>query len=379
VTVLLAGGGTAGHVVPALAIADALVAGGMAKRDVMLAGSTTGQEQSLVPLRGYALISQPLVNLRRRPNGISDIASWAWRGFRAVTSLLRATMVMWKRFGGTDHRPDVVVSVGGYASVPAVLAARLRQIPIVVVSYDAHAGLASRVSARLAKVSAVAFSTSTLPRRIVTGAPVRADVLAIDRVADRSVARSALGVPDDVFMVVAVGGSLGAGKINDVMIEVAQRWSGRDDVFIRHIVGQRNADVVQAVGSHHQVVAFEADMDKCYGAADVLVARAGAATVAEIGAVGVASVLVPWSGAAGNHQEANARSLSDGGGAELLTDEACSADAVEAILQRWQHDRSDLDAVAQRARQLGHRNGAATIAALIVDVARGHALVGLSS
>jgi UDP-N-acetylglucosamine--N-acetylmuramyl-(pentapeptide) pyrophosphoryl-undecaprenol N-acetylglucosamine transferase len=365
---MLAGGGTAGHVVPALAIADALVARGLSRNDIVMAGSSSGQETVLVPLRGYTLMTQSLVNLRRRPNGLRDTVSWGWRACRAVTSLMMATASMGRRFGDRSARPGVVVSVGGYASVPAVVAARLRRIPIVVVSYDAVPGAASRWSARVATVSAVAFATSTLPRRIVTGAPVRAEVLAVDRARDRNAARAALDIPEDCFVVVSVGGSLGAGIINDVMTQLARQWAGRPDVFIHHIVGQRNADSVVSQGPHHRVVAFESQMEQCYAAADCLVARAGAATIAEIGAVGIASVVVPWSGAAGNHQMANARSLSDGGGAILVTDEHCTVERVGAVLEQWNDDPAIADAIALQARQLGHRDGAERIAGLIDDV-----------
>jgi UDP-N-acetylglucosamine--N-acetylmuramyl-(pentapeptide) pyrophosphoryl-undecaprenol N-acetylglucosamine transferase len=382
--VMLAGGGTAGHVVPALAIADALVARGWAHDAIVMAGSSTGQETVLVPERGYALITQPLVNLRRRPNGVGDVPSWAWRAVRAVTSLVAATATMWRRFAPRQSkelggRPSVVVSVGGYASVPAVVAARLRRIPIVVVSYDAVPGAASRWSARVATVSAVAFSTSTLARRVVTGAPVRAEVLAVDRVRDRAAARVALAMPADGFVVVSVGGSLGAGIINEVMTQLAHQWSGRDDVFIHHIVGQRNAGTVVSQGSHHQVVPFESRMDLCYAAADCLVARAGAATIAEIGAVGIASIVVPWSGAANNHQAANAASLSNDGGAILVTDEQCTALRIGDVLQQWQNDPAAADAIGRQAGHLGHRDGAPRIAGLIDDVVNGRPIESISS
>jgi UDP-N-acetylglucosamine--N-acetylmuramyl-(pentapeptide) pyrophosphoryl-undecaprenol N-acetylglucosamine transferase len=366
--VALAGGGTGGHVFAALAVADALVDAGRPRDRVVFVGSRTGQEARLVPEQGYDLVADQLINLRRRPEGLADVPRWIARGVRSVISLAVATAARVRSFGA--DRPGVVVSVGGYASVPSVVAAWLRRIPIVVVSYDAVPGLASRLTARVAARCAVAFSTSTLPKRIVTGAPVRADVLAVDRHRDRDAARAALGLARETFVVVAVGGSLGAGKINDVMSELATRWATDPGIEVRHIVGARNAEQIRSVGPRHHVVAFEHRMPDCYAAADMVVARAGASTVAEIGAVGIASVLVPWSGAAGDHQTVNARALSNDGGAVLLSDADCSPDRVDAIVQQWRHDRQALAEVAAQATALGRRDGAAAIARLVEECIR---------
>lgn len=362
-TIVLAGGGTAGHVLPAVAIARALVDQGLDADRVRFLGARSGMEATLVPQAGFELSTLTLRNFRRslHPRNLLAAANLVAGIGRAVGRLRR-----W--------HSAVVVSVGGYASVPGVVAARILRRPVVVVSYDAVPGAASRLAAKVASASAVAFSTSTLPRKVITGAPVRAEILAVDRARDRDRARTELGLPLDRFVVASVGGSLGSGKINDVMDEIVRRWATRRDLAVRQVIGARNDDGRRVSrdghdGLVHQVVAFEDRMDLLYAACDLLVARAGAATVAEVGAVGVPSVLVPWPGAVGDHQRHNARSLSDHGGALLVDDTELDAAWLDATVTRLQSHPDELAAVGATARAHGHRDGAAAIATLVARTA----------
>lgn len=356
---VLAGGGTAGHVLPAVAIARALVEQGCPAEQIHFIGAAAGMEATMVPAAGFELSPLRLRNFRRsaHPRNLLAAANLLAGVVRSISRLRR-----WQA--------AVVVSVGGYASVPAVVAARVLRRPVVVVSYDAVPGLASRLAARVAAACAVAFETSTLPRRTVTGAPVRAEVLAMDRTRDRRSARQALGLDPDRFVVASVGGSLGSGKINDVMDEAVELWRDRRDLAVRQVIGARNDDGRRVGRDGHdglqrQVVAFEDQMELLLVACDVLVARAGAATVAEIGAIGVPSVLVPWPGAAGDHQRANARSLSDHGGALLVDDTRLDAAWLVDQVDRFVADPTQLDDLAEAARRSGHRDGAANIATLV--------------
>jgi len=234
--------------------------------------------------------------------------------------------------------PAVVVSVGGYASVPAVAAARMRRVPILVVSYDAVPGRASRLAARMATASAVAFESSPLPRKVVTGAPLRPEILATEPARDQPRARAVLGLPADRFTLLVVGGSLGSGALND-----------------------------------YQPLAFETRMDLSYAAADLVVARAGATTVAELAALGVPSILVPWPLASEDHQTANARALADAGGAVLITESQFDADRLATEVERLQRDPAALQAMARGARSVGRRGAAAAIARLAEELAAGEA------
>lgn len=361
--VVIAGGGTAGHVLPGLAVAEALVRAGVDRADVHIVGAAKGMEARLVPPSGFPLTLYELRNFPRRPT-FAHVGAAA----RLVVALVRA--------GGLLRRlrPAAVLSVGGYASVPTVLAARLRRVPVVALSYDARPGLASKLAARLAVASAVAFPDSALPRPVVTGAPLRDAIVATEPERDRAAARVALGLPPDRLVVGVVGGSLGSRALVTATAALAERWAGRTDLAVRLVTGARNGEAApppadDPSGLVVQVVPFEDHMEHLYAAVDVLVARAGATTVAEVAALGVPTVLVPWPLAAEDHQSANARWLADVGGALVLTDDelpARLAPTVERLLDSV-GDRTRLGAAA---RTVGRRDAADAVAALVLKVSR---------
>ena len=304
----MTGGGTAGHVLPALAVAGALTAAGHAPETIHYVGCTRGIETRLLPETEYPHTFFDVVGFQRSLSRRNlAFVPKMWRARREAIALLRAL------------EPKVVVSVGGYASMPAVFAARKLGVPVVVVSYDFVPGRASQLSARSAAACAVAFDDSPLPNATVTGAPVRQEILAVDRDADRDAARRRLGVPGDRFLVAVMGGSLGSGVLNGAISTYA--LASRDDpaLAIRHVAGERFVERIQVVepagdsGVLHQVVGFEDDMASVYAAADLLVGRGGASTVHEVAVTGIPSILIPWSGAADDHQTDNVRWLSDVG------------------------------------------------------------------
>ncbi len=222
----------------------------------------------------------------------------------AVAGLLWATLTETARLA--RHRPRVVVSVGGYAAVPGGVAAAVLRVPLVLVNVDAVPGLAHRVLGRFAAASAVAFPDTPLPRAVVTGAPVRDEVRAVDRTPTAvAEARGQLGLPPDRPVVGVFGGSLGARSINRAASGLARRWAGRADRSLYHVTGRRDwdamggADAGTAGGLCLRLVPFEPRMDLLYQAADVVVCRAGAITVAELAVAGVPAVLVPLPGSAG--------------------------------------------------------------------------------
>jgi UDP-N-acetylglucosamine--N-acetylmuramyl-(pentapeptide) pyrophosphoryl-undecaprenol N-acetylglucosamine transferase len=364
---VIAGGGTAGHVLPGLAVAEALVAAGHHRSSLRYAGAARGMEADLVPPSGLQSIlldlqgfqrQATLTNLRRNAVATVQLAGALARAFRLLGRL----------------RPRVVVSVGGYASVPWVVGARLRRTPVVVVSYDAVPGLASRLAARFATHCAVAFATSTLPRKVVTGAPVREAVLAIEPERDRAGARTQLGLPAARFTVLVVGGSLGAGFLNGLTRAFVARHRDRGDLAVRHVVGNRNWDDGWAAldggdGIVYQPVRYEDRMDLAYAATDLVVARAGATTVAELAAVGLPAVLVPWPLAADDHQTANARVLADAGGAVLVPEAEMTPERLAAEVDRLQRDSDRRSAMAANARSVARRDAASAIVALVEQAA----------
>jgi UDP-N-acetylglucosamine--N-acetylmuramyl-(pentapeptide) pyrophosphoryl-undecaprenol N-acetylglucosamine transferase len=362
---LITGGGTAGHVLPALAVAEALVDRGHPLADLHYVGAQRGIETRLVPPTGLPHAFLDVVGVQRRLDRSNlGFGPKLRRAIRDATTLLRT------------RRPRVVVSVGGYASLPAVLAARRLRIPIVVVSYDRRPGRASQLAARFAVTSAVAFPGSGLPRARLTGAPLRRAVLEVDPARDRAAAREALALPPDRFVVLAAGGSLGSAVLNDAVRGFAALSAERRDLAVRHVVGERflTDDATAAAGRArdgilYTVVGYEERMPQAYAAADVVVARAGASTVAELAAIGVPSILVPWPGAAADHQTDNARSLAAVGAAVLLPESQLTPDRLAREIEHLRADPSTLPAMAAAARSAGEIHHSGRLALLIEEVA----------
>ena len=357
---VVTGGGTSGHVLPALAVADALVAAGHEPSTIRYLGARRGVETRLLPDTPYPHEFLDVVGLQRRlARANLGFVPKMVRSSRTATALLRS----W--------RPQVVVSVGGYASMPAVFAARRLGIPVVVVSYDRTPGRASRLSARFAAACAVAFEHSPLPRAEVTGAPVRQVILAVDRSSDeqRRAARQRLGIDADRFMVAVMGGSLGSGVLNEAIARHLAAHRDDAQLAVRQITGERFADAVEPVEGAvvHQVVAYEADMAAVYQACDVLIGRGGASTVHEVAVTGTPAILVPWAASADDHQTDNVRWLSDVGAAILLPER--DLDRLDAVLEELRGDPNRRGALAASALRRGevHRSGA--LAGLIEQVA----------
>lgn len=326
---VIAGGGTGGHAVPALAIGRALVSLGHSQSSIRFIGSTRGVENRLVPPAGFELTALPGRGISRRIS-ITNVAA----AIGLLAACGRAVVLMGKL------RPAVVVTVGGWASAATAAAAVLWRIPLVVAEQNAVPGLANRLAGRFAAACAVSFDGTPLPRAVVTGNPVRSEIVEADTSpAGRTSARASLGIPADRTVVAAVGGSLGARHINEVVFSLASRWSERTDVCIRHVVGSRDYPdfsarpfEAPAGGLVYQQVEFEDRMDLLLAAADVGVQRAGASTVAELAVIGLPCVLVPLPGAPGDHQTENARKLSEAGAAVLIPDAELDVNRLERDL-----------------------------------------------
>jgi len=359
---VVTGGGTSGHVLPALAVADALVAAGHHPETILYVGAQRGVETTMLPETPFPHTFFDVVGLQR---------SITRRNIGFVPKMASSTRAAIKMF--REDRPRVVVSVGGYASMPAVFAARKLKIPIVVVSYDRTPGRASRLAARSATASAVAFENSPLPRATVTGAPIRQAILDVERSADsRNAARRLLAIPEDRFMIAVMGGSLGSGVLNEAIAKYVTAHELDSQLAVRQIVGERFVDQIdplEPVGSGilHQVIAYESDMPTVYEACDLLVGRGGASTVHEVAVTGVPAVLVPWAGSTDNHQTDNVNWLVEVDGAVAVTEDKLEdlPDAIEQLRQNVTL-RSALS-MAAADRGMVHRTGA--LAALVERVA----------
>lgn len=364
---VVAGGGTAGHVLPALAAVRALIARGHPPASIHFVGSARGLEARLVPEAGLPLTLLPGRGIARRLTAANA---------GAVVGLARAVaraLVLVARM-----RPAVVLSVGGYASVPCSAAAAALRVPLVVHEQNAVPGLANRLAGRVARASAVSFPGTRLPRAVLTGNPVRPEVLAVDRSpAGRASARAALGLPGDHVVVAVFGGSLGARRINEVTARLVRAWEDRAGVAVRHVVGSRDwAAAAHSLpsppegGLVYQAVEYEERMPLLLAAADVCVCRAGGTTVAELSALGVPAVLVPFPAAPNDHQTANAAALVSAGAAVLVPDAELTPERLAAELEPLLADPARLAAMGEAARRLGRPDAAERVAALVEEHAR---------
>lgn len=366
---VVAGGGTGGHLMPALAVARALAEGRPAGA-VELVGSRRGLDAELLEGAGLPVTLLPGRGIARRRDPRSLLANAAAVAATSWALVLALALVL-------RRRPRVVVSVGGYASVPLSLAAWLLSVPVVLVNVDARPGAANRLVGRFARATAVAFPGTPLRRALVTGAPLRPEIVRSARPGpeEKAAARHLLGLPQGRRVVAAVGGSLGARRLNEAVVGLARRWAGRQDVSLYHVVGRRDfawarCQEQPAGPLWYRQVEFEGHMAQFYVAADVVVCRAGAITVAELAVVGVASVLVPLPGAPGDHQWANAAVLAGAGAAVVVDDAHCDAEHLDDELAKLLDDPGRLSAMAEAAASLGRPDALQAVTSLVEAHAR---------
>ncbi|EYR62829.1 UDP-diphospho-muramoylpentapeptide beta-N-acetylglucosaminyltransferase [Actinotalea ferrariae CF5-4] len=372
-SVLLAGGGTAGHVNPLLAVADEL-----RHRDdrtgIVVLGTAEGLEADLVPAHGYELVTVPRVPFPRRPT-----ADW----FRFPSRLRDAVDAADAAIETSGAR--VVVGFGGYVATPAYLAARRRGVPVVVHEQNARPGLANRLGARWAAAVAVTFPGTPLRNAQVTGLPLRPDVLALaegraaDPVGERERAAAELGLDPDLPTLLVTGGSLGARSLNEAVSGAAADLL-RAGVQVLHLTGRDKAEPVRAAvaqaaragltaqAGRYQVREYLTRMHLALAVADLVVARAGAGTVSELAALGIPAVYVPLPIGNGE-QRLNARPVVDAGGGLLVADAEMTADRVRDDVLPLVTDAGRLAEMAQAAASVGVVDAAARVADLIEDVA----------
>ncbi len=382
-TVLIAAGGTGGHVFPGLATAAALRA---ARPDLTIefVGTADRLESTLVPQAGWTLHTVPAMALARK----------------ASPAALRIPFVV----GGAVRRVrrliadrDVVAAVGfgGYTSVPLALAARLTRTPLVVHEQNAVPGVANRVAARMAAAVAVSFDEAADAfggvRTELTGNPVRPDLLGegedmqAARLGLRTEALQTFGLDPDRRTLLVFGGSQGALRINTAVTGSATAWARPGDLQILHAAGRRTHDDTRAAwvragvdpdgdarpdGLKVVCTAFIDRMDLAYAAADVVVCRAGASSIAELTALAIPAVLVPYPHATADHQTANARAVERAGGAVVLADDATDTASLVAAAQPLLTDDDRHATMTRGSAAFGRPDAAADLAALVLELAR---------
>ncbi|MBT0565261.1 undecaprenyldiphospho-muramoylpentapeptide beta-N-acetylglucosaminyltransferase [Williamsia sp. CHRR-6] len=361
-SVVVAGGGTAGHIEPALAVADAV---GLLEPDARITalGTERGLERTLVPERGYRLAMIPPVPLPRKVN--RDLFSVPFRLLRSV----RATRAVLAEVGA-----DVVIGFGGYVALPAYLAARLRlapgaRIPVVIHEANASAGVANRIGARMADTVLAAVDGSGIEATVV-GIPVRGSLTGLDRGALRAQARHYFGLDPDAPTLLAFGGSQGARTINTAVADAAGAL-GAAGIGVLHAHGPKNSIVVDspAGAPPYVAVGYLKRMDLAYAAADLVICRSGAMTVAEISATGLPAVYVPLPHGNGE-QRLNAVPVVSAGGGILLDDSELTAQWVADTIPTLLSDAEHLSQMSLAAASVGHRDAAAAVAQAGLELAR---------
>ena len=367
---LIAGGGTGGHIYPALSIADEI------KRldpsaEFLFVGTGHGLEAELVPRAGYALKTIQLYGFQRHLSG-RNIRNL----FLLGKSLWDVKKILW------EFRPDVAVGTGGYVCGPVLLAAAFTGIPTLIQEQNAFPGVTNRILGRIVDVVALGYEEAALKIRVrkarvvVTGNPVRVDLLSEDREA----ACRHFGFQAEIPTVLITGGSQGAQSINQAALTVHRRFAGNKDVQILHITGQTDYNKIISIltseglvgneaGAGRMIVPYLHEMPKALAVSDLAVSRAGAIGLAELTILGIPAVLVPYPYASENHQEINARFLEKNGAAVVIRDTELTGDLLYNMLRSLIFDEMRLRSMSVAAIRMSHPGAASAIASLTVELA----------
>jgi UDP-N-acetylglucosamine--N-acetylmuramyl-(pentapeptide) pyrophosphoryl-undecaprenol N-acetylglucosamine transferase len=349
-TILIMAGGTGGHIYPGLAVADALRAEGW---NVVWLGAPDSMEAELVPRHGYPVAWVNFSGVRGK--GVLRLLTLPFTLLRALGQSADAIF---------RHRPDVVLGMGGYITMPGGLMAGFLRRPLVIHEQNSIAGLSNKLLAKLSTRVLSGFP-DVLKGTQWCGNPVRADIAALPAPQERFAGRSGK------LNVLVVGGSLGAQALNETLPKALALLNVSERPHVLHQTGKKNFGAVQKLyaqsGVSADIRAFLDDMANQYAKADVVICRAGALTVAELAAAGVASILIPFPFAVDDHQTHNARFLSEHGAAVLLPQKELSAEGLAQLLRGL--SREKLLAMAQAARSLAKPDATRQVAQVCMAVA----------
>ncbi len=354
--ILIMAGGTGGHIYPALAVAECLRQKGI---PLLWLGTKQGLEAELVPQQGYQLLTINISGLRG--NGVMR---WLSAPVSICMAIVQSVVVL------MNHRPGVVLGMGGFASGPGGVAAWLLRIPLCIHEQNAVAGLTNRLLKPLARRVMQAFphTFTSSNKTSVTGNPVRQEIIAIEMPEQRFSERS-----DNVLRILVVGGSLGAKGLNEVVPTALAVLGAEINYQLKHQTGQKHLDASKAIYKSLNLPvepqAYIDDMAAEYAWADIVICRSGAMTVAEIAAAGVAAILVPYPYAVDDHQTANAHYLSDAGAAILMQETELNAQALARLLKDFSQNRDKLLQMASISRSLAMPEATQQVADICMEVA----------
>ena len=362
--VVLTGGGTAGHINPALALAEVLVERGV---DVRFAGTPNGREADLVPAAGIPFTPFEASGFNRNH----------------PTSIVRAVYLMEKGVGAAGHwfdeiNPDVVVGFGGYVSLAIGRAAEKRGIPVVIHEQNSVMGMANKNLAKKANAVCLTYAhaapaVSDQSKVVVTGNPVRRAVFQ----ATREEGREEFNIPSEARMLLVTGGSLGARHLNQAMAALKDDLLAFDDLYIVHVTGPKELEAVQEdlsltdqEAARWQVLGYTNSMGKAMAAADAIVSRAGASSLAEISARALPALLVPFPYATEDHQTTNARAAVEAGCAFMVADADVEGPEFKEQLLRLVQDADLRASMREAARAQKTADAAQALADIVMDLAR---------
>ncbi|MDO4442641.1 MAG: undecaprenyldiphospho-muramoylpentapeptide beta-N-acetylglucosaminyltransferase [Slackia sp.] len=361
--IVLSGGGTAGHINPALALADELCERG---HEVCFAGTPTGVEARLVAQAGIEFVPFEAAGFdRQKP--------WTLITSTARLAASAAKAKRWMK----DCKPDAVVGFGGYVCIPVGLAAASLHVPLVMHEQNSVMGMANKFLGKKAAAVALTYEEAgkdiaDASKVVLTGNPVRSSVLR----ATRSQGRAMLGVPDDAVMLLVFGGSLGARHINKAVAALKEKLLSRDDLYVVHISGPKEYDAVKeelALSDEEEkrwkLMAYQDRMAETLAAADCAISRAGATSLAEISAIGLPALLVPFPFAAEDHQTTNARAYVASGAAFMQRDDELDDASFERKLFSLIDDASVRERMRTAAAGFKTQDAAANLADVVCRVA----------
>ena len=351
-TLMIMAGGTGGHVYPAMAVADYLQAQGW---KIVWLCTQGGMENRLIEGKGYGKAMMTMQGVRGK-----GLLGWLLLPLtltKAFTQSLKALR---------QHQPNVVLGMGGFAAFPGGLMAKLLGVPLVVHEQNSVAGLTNKVLAKIANRVLTAFPAAFAEKAVLLGNPVRADITALATPEVRFTSHTG------ALRLLVVGGSLGAAALNNVIPKALALLPAGERPQVVHQAGVKHIDALnieyQQVGVVADTRAFIDDMAIMYAWADFVICRSGALTVAEVSAVGLGSLMVPFPFAVDDHQTTNAAYLAEAGAAMLVQQKELSADKLAKLLSELSREKC-LD-MAQKARALGMPEATADVAAICVEVAR---------
>lgn len=349
-------GGTGGHIYPALAVADNLKEKGF---ELFWLGTNKGLEARVVPDKGYPLLTIDVAGIRGK-----GVLRLLLTPFMLMIALVQALMIMIK------VRPIVVLGMGGFASGPGGIAAWLMRIPLLVHEQNAIAGLTNRLLAPFAVSVMAAFPDAFKASRklTITGNPVRSDIVNLPEPEIRFAEREL-----NKLKVLIIGGSLGAKRLNEVIPETLSELDIECQLEIKHQCGERHLKATEAeykkFNLQADIMPFIDDMSVAYSWADIIICRAGALTIAELAACGVASILIPFPYAVDDHQTANAKYLSEEGAATLIQEAQLDVNKLKECILKLVHAPEQLLVMANKARSLAKPNATELVADLCVEAA----------